>query len=120
MAHISPIIEHFVKSESDPITNLHLISDGRTSQYRNKSYFYLLTQYISERFPQILQITHNYGEAGHGKGPPDGVGGAVKYTCDDAVAHGIDVNNFDAFCEVVENRIESVLFEKLMKVLSVL
>jgi len=48
------------------------------------------------------------------------VGGAVKYTCDDAVAHGIDVNNFDAFCEVVENRIESVLFEKLMKVLSVL
>jgi len=62
-------------------------------------------------FPQILTITHNYSEAGHGKGPPDGVGGLLKSICDDEVAQGTDVNNFDAFCTVIERRTESVMIK---------
>lgn len=75
-AHLIPIIERYL--ELFPLmTNLHLLSHGPTIQYRNKTYFYLLTQLISERFPQLLSITHNFSEAGHGKGGPDGVGGAL-------------------------------------------
>ena len=107
VAHLIPIIERYL--ELFPLTtNLHLLSDGPTTQYRNKTYFYLLTKLIRERFPQLLSITHNFGEAGHGKWGPDGVGGALKNIADDVVAHGTDVSNFESFKTGLEKDVKTV------------
>ena len=37
------------------------------------------------------EITWNFFEASHGKGAPDGVGGALKRSADQIVAHGGDI-----------------------------
>jgi len=95
------------------VTNLHIISDGPTSQYRCKDYFYLLTTVIPLEFPQILFITHNFSKAGHGKGVPDGVGGVLKNLADDAVAYGVDVHNFDSFVSVLEKCVKTVWLAKV-------
>jgi hypothetical protein len=42
--------------------------------------------------------TWNYVEVGHGKGAPDGVGGALKRSADAAVAMGTDVPDAVSFC----------------------
>lgn len=39
------------------------------------------------------RITWNFLEAGHGKGPTDGIGAAVKRQADSLVASGIDLPN---------------------------
>ena len=51
-------------------------------------------------------MTWNFLEAGHGKGPADGVGAAVKRTADALVAKGMDIHN------------GAMLFEELSKVKS--
>ena len=84
------------------------MSDGPTTQCRNKNYFYLLTNHITKIFPKIISVTHNFSEAGHGKGGPDGVGGLLKNLADDAVAHNIDVHSPEAFIEVVTRRVKNV------------
>lgn len=38
-------------------------------------------------------VNWNYFEAGHGKGAPDGVGGALKRSADRAIKHGEDIPN---------------------------
>ena len=64
------------------IKHIHYFTDSLTSQYRNKTIFYLLS-----RHKDLLDVnaSWNYFEAGHGKGPCDGVGGSVKRTADEAV-----------------------------------
>ena len=54
---------------------LYIVSDGCASQFRSKFVFKLLTLI----FPEI-NIEWHYNEAHHGKGPVDGIGGAVKNT----------------------------------------
>ena len=64
------------------IKHIHYYTDSPTSQYRNKTIFYLLSR------PKDLfdvSASWNYFEAGHGKGPCDGVGGSVKRMADEAV-----------------------------------
>jgi len=39
------------------------------------------------------RVTLNFLEAGHGKGPADGVGAAVERTADTLVAKGVDIQN---------------------------
>ena len=60
-------------------------TDSPTSQYRNKTIFSLIANHKSEfGFPAVW----NYFEAGHGKGPCDGVGGTAKRMADEAVKTG--------------------------------
>lgn len=40
---------------------------------------------------EFRHVKWNYTEAGHGKGPADGVGGAIKRTADDLVNAGNDI-----------------------------
>lgn len=71
-------------------TTLHVISDDTATQYRNKNYFYLLSS-----IPFLLgcqQVTWNFSEKLHGKGGPDGVGGA-----DSAAERGADVQTPEEF-----------------------
>ncbi|CAG2254394.1 unnamed protein product [Mytilus edulis] len=62
---------------------VHYITDSPTSQYRNKYIFHLVTLH-GMLFDGITASWH-YFEAGHGKGPCDGVGGTAKRLADMAV-----------------------------------
>ena len=64
-------------------------NNGPVTQYRNKNNFYLLSTipFLSG----FKQVTWNFSEKSHGKGAPDGVGGAVKRMADSSVNMGVDI-----------------------------
>ena len=65
-----------------PLKYVHYWTDSPTSQYRNKSIFSVVAAH-----KQLFGVSAawNYFEAGHGKGPCDGVGGTAKRLADQAV-----------------------------------
>lgn len=67
----------------------HMISDGPVTQYRNKKDSYRLSTVPS--LCGFQRVTWNFGEKSHGKGAPEGVGGAVKRIADTAVKIGTDL-----------------------------
>lgn len=78
-AHMQNILD--IICVSHPLKKLHGLSHGPTAQYRNKAFFLLFSQYITQRYG-IQVASWNFCEAGHGKGPMDGVGAVVKRTAD--------------------------------------
>ncbi|XP_063219235.1 uncharacterized protein LOC134529268 [Bacillus rossius redtenbacheri] len=92
MAHLQPIFTE-IKQLVLSITSLHFLSDGPSTQYRNRKMFALST-YIASCFPVAESITWNYSESGHGKGAPDGLGGTLKHTAEYLVAQGKDISDF--------------------------
>lgn len=74
-AHLAPVLS-YLKEQVPSATTLHVISDGPTTQYRSKKNFFLLSTVPFDLGFQ--RLTWNFLEAGHGKGPADGVGAAVK------------------------------------------
>lgn len=105
-AHIVPLLE-YVQTLSSKITTLHFLSDSPSSQYRNKTMFFIITKlywYISS----LERITWNYSESGHGKGAADGVGGTLKRTADAAVAKGKDIANLDSFVQVITSNTQNI------------
>jgi len=89
-AHMKPVFE-FVKTNFPNVTTLHFYSDGPSTQYKQKGNFYLLSTQIFEL--GFEAATWNFWEASHGKGAPDGIGGAIKRTADKLVANGHDINS---------------------------
>ena len=89
-------------------TILHVMSDGPVTQYRNRKNFYLLSTipFLSG----FQQVTWNFSEKSHGKGAPDGVGGAVKRTADSAVQRGEDVQTPEDFYNLLTERKSDVKF----------
>ena len=73
-----------VKSCCPKLKLLHYWTDSPTSQYRNKTIFTLLSLH-----QQLFSVkaSWNYFEAGHGKGPCDGIGGTAKRMADEAIKH---------------------------------
>ncbi|KAI8498685.1 hypothetical protein Bbelb_238870 [Branchiostoma belcheri] len=71
-----------VKEKHPDVKFLHYWTDSPSSQYRNKTIFSILSDHES-LFG--LPACWNYFEAGHGKGPCDGVGGTAKRMADEAV-----------------------------------
>ncbi|XP_047522360.1 uncharacterized protein LOC125061169 [Pieris napi] len=92
-AHLKPILQR-IKEISPNLTELHILSDGPTTQYRNKSMFFLIVNFISQDLNDVNNIIWHYSEKGHGKGAPDGVGGCIKRLCDNSVAMGKDVPDY--------------------------
>ena len=87
-SHLDPVLK-YVKDAYPCIDTLHFISDGPMSQYRSRTNFFLLS---SHPFTLGLKsISWNFLEAGHGKGAPDGIGGALKRKADRLVAFGKDI-----------------------------
>ena len=90
----------------------HLLNwalDGPTSQYRNRSNFFLLAN-----IPFILgfeYVTWNFLESGHGKGPADGVGAALKNSADRIVARGGDIKNVDDLFEKLEGTVNVTIYK---------
>ena len=63
---------------------LYIASDSPTSQYRNKKNVFLTKQWAMESKIEVCWI---FTETGHGKGPMDGVGGAMKTKIKDTIAY---------------------------------
>lgn len=106
-AHLTPVIKHFCNNSS--IDTLYFLSDSPSTQYRNKTMFLVLAQYIPKIFPAIANINWSYSEAGHGKGAPDGVGATLKRTADRLVAERVDIKNYDDFLNVVKENTHNIL-----------
>ncbi|CAF4951139.1 unnamed protein product [Pieris macdunnoughi] len=92
-AHLKPVMKLLPSS----VENVHFLSDGPVTQYRNKDMFFYLLCKLTETYPNIYDFTWNYHEAGHGKGAPDGIGGTCKRTADKIVALGTDIATIDDF-----------------------
>lgn len=107
MAHLQPIFTE-IKQLVPSITSLHFVSDGPSTQYRNRTMFALIGTYIVNCFPAAESITWNYSESGHGKGAPDGLGGTLKRTADYLVAQGKDVSNFSQLSHMLKDNVKGI------------
>lgn len=99
-AHMKPIFEKILQNHPK-IQILHMPSDGPTTQYRSKNFFWLLVKYILKNLKQIETIVYSYSESGHSKGPCDGVGALTKRTADAAVANGKYVHDLSELLDVL-------------------
>ena len=75
----------------------HYVTDGPTSQYRNKLIFWLVANH-----KQIfgMKAVWHFLEAGHGKGPCDGMGpmgSSLKKMARDATKRGKNISNANTF-----------------------
>lgn len=114
IAHLNPIFKR-VEELVPQVKSIHFISDGPTTQYRNRNMFKLMITEIPSRFPFLKSFSWNYSEAGHGKGAPDGLGGTLKRTADLLVARGKDINNFDQFFEELQKNIKGIKISLVQK-----
>jgi hypothetical protein len=94
LAFIKKIIPEIQKLLPN-VTLVHYVTDSPPTQYRNKSIVKLVASH-AELFSGIT-ATWDYMEAGHGKGPCDGVGGSVKRSADIAVKSGETITSASDF-----------------------
>ena len=65
---------------------LYIISDSPTSQCRNKKCIFLIKQWAVKNGIDVIWV---FTETGHGKGPMDGVGAAIKSKVKDTISYVI-------------------------------
>lgn len=95
-AHLKKSLKQLCEDKNISFQKLHVLSDGPSNQYKNKSNFYLFTQHLVNLL-DLKSATWNFSEAGHGKGAADGVGAVIKRTADSLVAHGEDIPDYTTF-----------------------
>ena len=78
---ILDVTTSYLKKKHPEVQVVHYVSDSPSNQYRNISMFSVICQH-KELFG--LDCTWLYFEAGHGKGPCDGVGAAAKWKANHA------------------------------------
>ena len=71
-----------IKNMDPEASCIHYWTDSPTSQYRNKHIFSVIRKHKEHL---DINCTWDYFEAGHGKGPCDGIGGTVKRCADLAI-----------------------------------
>ena len=91
-AHMAPILKMVSRNHPETVA-VHFFSDSPSSQYRNRFNMHLMKTKVPMFFKKVKYITWNFMEAGHGKGPMDGVGGAMKRRADEYVMHGSDITS---------------------------
>jgi len=99
-AHLMPLLE--LIKELHPSVDSPFSERWPTAQYCNKKNFCLLAQFGIKFGWQ--NSTWNFTEAGHGKGLTDGIGGLIKRSADDVVAHGRSVTSVTDIIQLVQNR----------------
>ena len=102
-AFMDPILDKLLHANKD-VDTVHFFSDGPATQYKQKGNFLLFTHEMTVR---NLSGEWNFHESGHGKGVPDGVGGALKRRANDLVLHGKDIMSAKSF---VKNFQDSAVF----------
>jgi len=73
---------------------------------------------LSQMNENIVMASWNFSEAGHGKGPMDGVGGVVKRTADSLVLHGENVASVEDFLEKVKALCPGILLIDILLMMS--
>ncbi|KAK0139480.1 hypothetical protein N1851_023799 [Merluccius polli] len=81
----------YIKQEHPAVKVLHFLSDGPCSQYLQRGNFFLFSTELHKW--GFTQGTWNFFEASHGKGAPDGVGGALKRKADGLVSKRHDITD---------------------------
>ena len=123
LQHNASTVITFVKDlvekvkEIDPqAETIHYWTDGPTSQYRNKTMFFLVANH-KEMFG--LNAHWNFFEAGHGKGPCDGIGGVTKRSADLAMKAGKCIiqsaSDFHAWTQSTACNLRNIKFEYITK-----
>lgn len=106
-AHLHPVLTD-IRNNFPQVKTIHFYSDGPFSQYRQKQNFLLsCTKLFDYGFSAM---TWSFFEAGHGKGPADGVGGYLKRTADNMVATGRDIVSAEQFFEALKDQSKIKLF----------
>jgi len=78
-AHQQPILRLIAKKYPS-VHTIHFLSDGPTTQYRNRTNMFLFSQLPT--FGPFTSGTWNFSESGDVKGAADGVGGSLKRMAD--------------------------------------
>ena len=108
-AHLMPLLQ-LIKERHPSVDTVNFQSDGPTTQYRNKTNFCMFVHFSDKQGWE--SATWNMSEAGHGKGPADGIGGLIKRTADDAVAHGRSITSPTDIIQLARDRnLNVVMFE---------
>lgn len=107
-AHLKTALTRLIPKQN--INVLHIVSDGPSSQYKNKSNFYLFTQHLVHVL-NISAATWNFTETAHGKGPADGVGAALKGAANNHVLKGNDIPDYKTFVQVVKTNCNVLVYE---------
>lgn len=97
-AHLKPVLKH-IQDKLPHVKVLHFQSDGPSTQYKNKSNFYLLRHYCKEL--NLSLGSYTFTTPGHGKSCTDGTRGTVKCLCDRYVLQGHDVLSAADMIEVI-------------------
>ena len=71
-----------INLDVDKLEHLYLITDSPSDQYRNTGCAFLAKIFAGSN---TIDASWIFTETGHGKGPMDGVGAAIKNAIDDAV-----------------------------------
>lgn len=89
-----------------PVKVLHRVSDNCAAQYKSKSAFDHLIQ-LEEKHQ--IRIVYHFTESGHGKGPSDGIGAAVKRKLELMILAGKVINNaYETYLALVQNQNEKL------------
>lgn len=116
-AHLDCVLDKIKETLVPGLKKIHFVSDGPSTQYKNKTMFYLFANHITHRI-KVDECSWNYCEAGHGKGAPDGIGGYLKRTADGLVARGTDIPNFEALVSALtagSSKVEILTVESVIK-----
>ena len=87
---------------------IHYVSDSPLTQYRNISIFSILSKHTL--LFGGLEATWTYFEAGHGKGPCDGIGAVAKRNADYAVKRNFKIKDAQAFADQGNSNSEVVFY----------
>ena len=90
--YLSPVFPWLEQQVPQGIRRLNVFSDGPVTQYRQKKNFFAFCQ-LREHLPHVEEASWHFFEAAHGKGAPDGIGGALKRTADRMVSQGRDIRS---------------------------
>ena len=74
-AHLQPILK-LIKSKVPNLTSIHFQSDGPTTQYKNKTNFYIFAYHCKKL--KLSNATWNFTASGHRKSSSDASGGTIK------------------------------------------
>ncbi|GBN03594.1 hypothetical protein AVEN_201854-1 [Araneus ventricosus] len=99
-AHLMPVFAK-IKTIVPVLRNIHFLSDGPSTQYKNKNMFYLAATMVAKELA-VDSLHCNYSEKGHGKGAPEGIGGCIKRLADNIVSQGRDIPNINAFVSALK------------------
>ena len=89
-----------------PLKVLHRVSDNCAAQYKSKSSFDHLIQLEDQH---KIKIVYHFTESGHGKGPSDGIGAAVKKRLELMIVAGKVINNaYETYLALAQNKNEEM------------